>query len=76
MGVTEPSLCSGSLRVMAANNDAEVRIFDAENFACLNRFTYPWSVNVSILLQDDLIGMALNPGAVLTILSYLAEHLC
>lgn len=41
------SVCSGSKRVIAANNDAKVRIFDAENFSCLNRFSYDWSVNVS-----------------------------
>lgn len=46
----EPSLYSGSMRVIAANNDAQVRTFDAENFACLNCFSYDWSVNVSIVL--------------------------
>ncbi|GKV44042.1 hypothetical protein SLEP1_g51274 [Rubroshorea leprosula] len=36
---------SGVMRVVAANNDAKVRIFDAENFACLNCFSFNWSVN-------------------------------
>ncbi|CAL9241079.1 unnamed protein product [Arabidopsis halleri] len=36
---------SGSLRVMAANNDCTVRLFDATNFAFLNSFTFDWSVN-------------------------------
>ncbi|ANM60160.1 Transducin/WD40 repeat-like superfamily protein [Arabidopsis thaliana] len=36
---------SGSLRVMTANNDCTVRLFDATNFALLNRFAFHWSVN-------------------------------
>ncbi|EPS62893.1 hypothetical protein M569_11889 [Genlisea aurea] len=37
---------SGAMRVMTANNDAQVRVFDAvNNFTCLNRFSFPWSVN-------------------------------
>ncbi|KAK4859762.1 hypothetical protein QYF36_011243 [Acer negundo] len=36
---------SGSMRVVTANNDAQVRIFDAENFGILNQFSYDWSVN-------------------------------
>nr|GMC54601.1 uncharacterized WD repeat-containing protein C2A9.03-like isoform X1 [Ipomoea batatas] len=36
---------NGLVQVMAANNDAQVRVFDANNFACLNCFTFPWSVN-------------------------------
>ncbi|XP_026434383.1 uncharacterized WD repeat-containing protein C2A9.03-like [Papaver somniferum] len=36
---------SGLVRVMAANNDAQVRIFDAETFAKLNQFSFSWSVN-------------------------------
>lgn len=48
-------ICSGGMRVMAANNDAQIRIFDAETFAGLNRFSFDWSVNVSAsLLKPDL----------------------
>ncbi|KAG7587457.1 WD40 repeat [Arabidopsis thaliana x Arabidopsis arenosa] len=36
---------SGSLRVMTANNDCTVRLFDASNFALLNSFAFDWSVN-------------------------------
>ncbi|XP_021900606.1 uncharacterized WD repeat-containing protein C2A9.03 isoform X2 [Carica papaya] len=36
---------SGAMRVVAANNDAKVRVFDAENFSCINNFTFAWSVN-------------------------------
>ncbi|GLT48489.1 hypothetical protein SLA2020_221100 [Shorea laevis] len=36
---------SGVMRVVAANNDAKVRIFDGEKFACLNCFSFDWSVN-------------------------------
>ena len=39
------------MRVVAANNDAQIRIFDAETFASLNRFSFDWSVNVSASLQ-------------------------
>lgn len=38
---------SGAMRVITANNDAQVRVLDGGNFKCLNRFTFPWSVNVS-----------------------------
>ncbi|XP_042005905.1 uncharacterized WD repeat-containing protein C2A9.03-like isoform X2 [Salvia splendens] len=36
---------SGAKRVITANNDAQVRVLDGGNFSCLNRFTFPWSVN-------------------------------
>ncbi|XP_057794566.1 uncharacterized WD repeat-containing protein C2A9.03-like isoform X1 [Salvia miltiorrhiza] len=36
---------SGAMRVITANNDAQVRVLDGGNFSCLNRFTFPWSVN-------------------------------
>ncbi|XP_052200890.1 uncharacterized WD repeat-containing protein C2A9.03 isoform X2 [Diospyros lotus] len=36
---------NGSMRVMTANNDAQVRVFDADNFSCLSCFCFPWSVN-------------------------------
>lgn len=37
------------MRVIAANNDAQVRVFDTEKYTCMNQFSFPWSVNVSIL---------------------------
>ncbi|KAF3445786.1 hypothetical protein FNV43_RR10963 [Rhamnella rubrinervis] len=43
---------NGSLRIMTANNDAQVRIFDAESFACLNHFTFNWSVNNTSVSPD------------------------
>ncbi|KAL2468077.1 Transducin/WD40 repeat-like superfamily protein [Forsythia ovata] len=43
---------SGSKRVMTANNDSQVRVFDAVNFACLSRFTFPWSVNNTSVSPD------------------------
>ncbi|XP_052190222.1 uncharacterized WD repeat-containing protein C2A9.03-like isoform X2 [Diospyros lotus] len=36
---------SGTVRIIAANNDAHVRIYDSGNFTCLNTFSFPWSVN-------------------------------
>ncbi|KAA8538049.1 hypothetical protein F0562_027371 [Nyssa sinensis] len=43
---------NGSMRVMTANNDAQVRVFDAGNFACLSRFSFPWSVNNTSVSPD------------------------
>ncbi|KAE8733268.1 hypothetical protein F3Y22_tig00001397pilonHSYRG00001 [Hibiscus syriacus] len=36
---------SGAMRVMAANNDAQIRIYDAETFASVNRYSFDWTVN-------------------------------
>ncbi|KAG8660397.1 uncharacterized WD repeat-containing protein C2A9.03 isoform X2 [Manihot esculenta] len=43
---------SGSIRITTANNDALVRVYDAERFACLNRFTFDWSVNNTSVSPD------------------------
>ncbi|XP_030541403.1 uncharacterized WD repeat-containing protein C2A9.03-like isoform X1 [Rhodamnia argentea] len=43
---------AGSLRVVTANNDAQVRVFDTENFACLNRFNFDWCVNNTSVSPD------------------------
>ncbi|XVF39492.1 hypothetical protein PTKIN_Ptkin01aG0038800 [Pterospermum kingtungense] len=43
---------SGAMRVMAANNDAQIRIFDAETFTSLNRFSFDWSVNNTSVSPD------------------------
>ncbi|KAJ7965686.1 WD40 repeat [Quillaja saponaria] len=43
---------NGSLRVMTANNDSQVRVFDTENFACVGRFTFDWSVNNASVSPD------------------------
>ncbi|CAN6584017.1 unnamed protein product [Malus baccata var. baccata] len=50
--ITELSLCSGSMRVMTANNDAQVRVFDVQNFTCLNCFSFDWSVNNTSVSPD------------------------
>ena len=42
-----PFLFSGATRIVAANNDAKIRIYDAKTFTCLNGFMFRWSVNVS-----------------------------
>ncbi|XP_020547675.1 uncharacterized WD repeat-containing protein C2A9.03-like isoform X4 [Sesamum indicum] len=54
---------SGSIRVIAANNDAQVRIFDAENFACLSHFAFPWSVNNTSLSPDGKFLAVLGDSA-------------
>ncbi|XP_010060167.2 uncharacterized WD repeat-containing protein C2A9.03 isoform X1 [Eucalyptus grandis] len=43
---------TGPLRVVTANNDAQVRVFDTENFACLNRFNFDWCVNNTSVSPD------------------------
>ncbi|XP_065880886.1 uncharacterized WD repeat-containing protein C2A9.03-like isoform X1 [Euphorbia lathyris] len=43
---------NGSVRIITANNDAHVRIFDAESFACVNRFSFDWSVNNTSVSPD------------------------
>ncbi|PIN24745.1 hypothetical protein CDL12_02537 [Handroanthus impetiginosus] len=52
----------GSTRVITANNDAQVRVFDAENFACLNRFMFPWSVNNTSISPDGKSLAVLGDG--------------
>ncbi|XP_075518796.1 putative WD repeat-containing protein C2A9.03 isoform X2 [Primulina tabacum] len=54
---------SGSTRVMAANNDAQVRVFDASNFVCLNQFTFPWSVNNTSVSPDGRFLAVLGDSA-------------
>eukprot|EP00252_Welwitschia_mirabilis_P025194 TRINITY_DN777_c0_g1_i12.p1 TRINITY_DN777_c0_g1~~TRINITY_DN777_c0_g1_i12.p1 ORF type:complete len:338 (+),score=27.71 TRINITY_DN777_c0_g1_i12:1867-2880(+) len=43
---------SGATRVMTANNDSKVRIFDTEKFRVLSTFTFPWSVNYTSVSPD------------------------
>ncbi|CAL1388914.1 unnamed protein product [Linum trigynum] len=43
---------SGSMRIMAANNDAKIRVFDALSFACTNQFSFDWSVNSTSASPD------------------------
>ncbi|KAK7844096.1 putative wd repeat-containing protein c2a9.03 [Quercus suber] len=54
---------NGSMRVMTANNDAQVRVFDAENFACLNRFSFNWSVNNTSVSPDGKLVSVLGDSA-------------
>ncbi|KAM7518593.1 hypothetical protein LguiB_017555 [Lonicera macranthoides] len=55
---------NGSMRVMTANNDAQVRVFDASgNFACLNQFSYPWSVNNTSVSPDGKLLAVLGDSA-------------
>ncbi|KAF2296796.1 hypothetical protein GH714_002034 [Hevea brasiliensis] len=43
---------NGLLRIMTANNDAAVRVYDAESFACVNCFSFDWSVNNTSVSPD------------------------
>ncbi|KAK8684095.1 hypothetical protein V6N13_040131 [Hibiscus sabdariffa] len=42
----------GAMRVLAANNDAQIRMFDAETFSSLNCFAFDWSVNNTSVSPD------------------------
>lgn len=44
---------TGSMRVITANNDQQVRIFDAKSFVCTNHYAFPWSVNNTSVSPDD-----------------------
>ncbi|KAF8377287.1 hypothetical protein HHK36_030662 [Tetracentron sinense] len=54
---------SGSTRLICANNDAQVRVFDAENFACLSRFSFSWSVNNTSVSPDGKLLAVLGDSA-------------
>ncbi|XP_058222197.1 uncharacterized WD repeat-containing protein C2A9.03-like isoform X1 [Rhododendron vialii] len=54
---------NGSIRIMTANNDAQVRVFDAGNFACLSRFSFPWSVNNTSVSPDGKLMAVLGDSA-------------
>ncbi|KAH9626476.1 hypothetical protein KSS87_006436 [Heliosperma pusillum] len=54
---------SGSKWVIAANNDAQVRVFDAANFICLNRFCFPWSVNNTSTSPDGKLMAVLGDSS-------------
>ncbi|TQE09635.1 hypothetical protein C1H46_004728 [Malus baccata] len=54
---------SGSMRVMTANNDAQVRIFDVQNFTCLNHFSFDWSVNNTSVSPDGKLVAILGDSA-------------
>ncbi|KAG7031706.1 SPBC2A9.03 [Cucurbita argyrosperma subsp. argyrosperma] len=58
----------GKIRIMTANNDAKVRIFDAENFASLGCFSFDWSVNNTSVSPDGKLLAVLgdNPDCLIT----------
>ncbi|KAE8726744.1 Detected protein of confused Function [Hibiscus syriacus] len=54
---------SGAKRIMAANNDAQIRIFDAETFSSLNLFSFDWSVNSTSVSPDGKLVAILGDSA-------------
>ncbi|XP_043696794.1 uncharacterized WD repeat-containing protein C2A9.03-like isoform X1 [Telopea speciosissima] len=54
---------NGSTRVMTANNDAQVRVFDTDTFACLNHFSFEWSVNNTSVSPDGKLLAVLGDSA-------------
>ncbi|KAL1151426.1 hypothetical protein V6Z11_A09G041200 [Gossypium hirsutum] len=47
---------SGAMRVMATNNDAQIRVFDAETFSTFNRFSFDRS-NTSVSPDGKLLAV-------------------
>jgi len=73
-------ISSGSRRLVAANNDYSVRIFDTKYFDLLNHYVFPWSVNsVSVnpdgtlfaVLGDHEDGLVVDPKCGKTEISWL-----
>jgi WD40 repeat protein len=54
---------NGAMRVIAANNDAKVRIFDTEHFSCVNQFSFDWSVNNISVSPDGKLLAVLGDSA-------------
>ncbi|KAL6573315.1 hypothetical protein OROHE_001774 [Orobanche hederae] len=54
---------SGAMRVMTANNDAQIRVMDTVKFTCLDRFTFPWSVNNTSVSPDGKMLAVLGDSA-------------
>lgn len=54
---------NGSMQIMAANNDAHVRVFDTEHFTMLNRLSFPWSVNNTSVSPDSKLLAVLGDSA-------------
>ncbi|KAL3619720.1 hypothetical protein CASFOL_034632 [Castilleja foliolosa] len=53
----------GAMRIITANNDAQVRIMDTIKFACLNQFTFPWCVNNTSASPDGKMLAILGDSA-------------
>ncbi|KAG7599360.1 WD40 repeat [Arabidopsis suecica] len=43
---------SGSLRLITANNDCKIRVFDAQSFTRVSEFAFDWSVNNTSVNPD------------------------
>ncbi|KAG9451552.1 hypothetical protein H6P81_011517 [Aristolochia fimbriata] len=57
------SSSNGSTRLMTANNDSQVRVFDIEKFGVVNHFTFPWSVNNTSVSPDGKLLAVLGDSA-------------
>ncbi|CAN4122225.1 unnamed protein product [Withania somnifera] len=66
---------TGSMRVITANNDQQVRVFDEKSFTCINRYTFPWSVNNASVSPDSKLLAALVIVQNVLIVSNLKGHL-
>lgn len=54
MGLLKPSSYSGAVHFMASNNDCGVRDFNMEKFQISKQFSFPWPVNVSTSMVEQI----------------------
>nr|GEV16977.1 hypothetical protein [Tanacetum cinerariifolium] len=48
---------SGTMRLMTANNDTLIRVFDAKSFTCVDKFPFPWCVNSKVEYASHIINL-------------------
>nr|GEX40163.1 hypothetical protein [Tanacetum cinerariifolium] len=48
---------SGIMRLMTANNDTLIRVFDAKSFTCVDNFSFPWCVNSKVEYASHIINL-------------------
>nr|GEW62909.1 hypothetical protein [Tanacetum cinerariifolium] len=48
---------SGAMRLMTANNDTLIRVFDAKSFTCVDNFSFPWCVNSKVEYASHIINL-------------------
>nr|GEX23428.1 uncharacterized WD repeat-containing protein C2A9.03-like isoform X4 [Tanacetum cinerariifolium] len=46
---------SSAMRLMTANNDILIRMFDVKSFTCVDNFSFPWCVNMADLDIADTV---------------------
>ncbi|KAG7024635.1 SPBC2A9.03 [Cucurbita argyrosperma subsp. argyrosperma] len=65
---------TGGTRIMTANNDAKVRIYDAVTFSSLGCFPFDWSVNVSAISRFFFVTVLIIRGSILFTYTVLLQN--